>query len=563
VTNREWPSPAARRDAAFLAAAVVMSLVWYVGRLGFYSDDWAFLGRYVTASDQSVGGLFRASNSAQHAMRPVQVWLCAALYRAFGLEPLGYHVFNAVLLAANPVLLYLVIRELRAARPIALSVALIYALLPSYSTDRYWYVAFAITLSMTACLASLYACLRATAAPDRARRIAWTTIAVGAFAISALAYEVTLPIFLLGPFVVAARMWQDGAPRRTILVALLALIVVGGALVASVAGFKLRTTIRLGAEHGVPGQVVDIVRRAIDPHVRDGDYGLNAFLAARVHLGDYGVKLPATAATIARTAPRAIVVLTVAFVLMTFAYLAAVSRTVPWPSLLEWAMLVPAGAILFGLGFAIFLTNYNVQITPTGIANRSAIAAALGSATGIAGCIGWVVTWLPRRAAPIAFAAIVAATAGCGFLIVNAVSEHWVRAAQIEDAVLDGIRGRFPVLPPHSTLILDGVCPYVGPAIVFESNWDLAGALQVVFRDETLKADVVTPRLAILDEGIMTTIYGQRKMYPYDRTLFVYHAGTGAATVLSNVQAGRAYFAASRPGGSCRAGHEGVGVPLF
>ena len=150
-----WDDAPRRRDALFLAAAVVLSFVSYGPRLGFYSDDWAFFGLYATAAEQSIAGFYDASISSQHAMRPVQVWLCAALYALFDLEPLGYHLFNGALLVANAVLVHAIARELRAPRVIGLAVALTYALLPSYSTDRFWFLAFAIVLSMTTCLASI------------------------------------------------------------------------------------------------------------------------------------------------------------------------------------------------------------------------------------------------------------------------------------------------------------------------------------------------------------------------------------------------------------------------
>lgn len=136
-----------RLDALFLAAATALSCAWYVPRLRFYSDDWAFLGRYATAGDQSVAALFAASYSSHHAMRPVQLWLCAALYRTFGIEPLGYHLFNTAILLSLPVLVYLILRELERSRSIALSAALVYALLPSYSTDRFWFGSTAIRRS--------------------------------------------------------------------------------------------------------------------------------------------------------------------------------------------------------------------------------------------------------------------------------------------------------------------------------------------------------------------------------------------------------------------------------
>ena len=552
------------RDALFLAVAVVLSFASYGPRLGFYSDDWAFLGLYASAAEQSVAGFYEASMSSQHAMRPVQVWLCAVLYALFGLEPLGYHLFNGALLVANAVLVYAIARELRAARLIALAVALTYALLPSYSTDRFWFVAFAIVLSMTACLASIYAGLRVVAASPRVA-LAWAVVSPVALLISALSYEVALPLFLLLPILVGWRLlWQtQGFQPRQRLVVVAAVLAIDLVVLAGAVAFKLGTTVRLGADAGVAAQVGDIVRHAIRVDLPDGHYGLNIFSALRVHFGDAGVRLPATAWHLVQDAPAGVLVLTVAFGLFTFSYLAMVARRADWPPVRQWLALMLAGIVVFGLGYAIFLTNYNVQFTPTGIANRSAIGAALGAAMIIVGSIGLTLTPLPARIVPVALAALITVVASCGFVVINAVAQRWVEAYEIEQRVLSSIQRRFPSMPSHSALILDGVCPYVGPAVVFESNWDLAGALQVMYRDATLSADVVTPRLEIGEEGITTTIYGFAETYPYSEKLLVYNVASGVAKPLPDVASAREYFLRSARDEACPAAQEGIGVRIF
>lgn len=65
------------------------------------------------------------------------------------------------------------------------------------------------------------------------------------------------------------------------------------------------------------------------------------------------------------------------------------------------------------------------------------------------------------------------------------------------------------------------MCPYRGPAIVFESNWDLAGALGVHSGDHSLRADVITHRLKVDNRGISTFLYG-RADYQYSDNMFVY-----------------------------------------
>ena len=374
-------------------------------------------------------------------MRPVQLWLCAALYRAFGMQPLGYHVVNALLLAANPLLLYAIARGVKMARTMALSVALVYAVGPGYSTDRYWYVAFAITLSMTACLAAMLAALKAADAQGR-RALFWALASAVALLVSALAYEVALPLFLLVPLLMLLRIRRTpGALLRRRLLMVGVVLAIQGVLLAGVAQFKLRTTVRLGAQRGEAAQVADITGHLFQRGLPYGHYGLNVFSAVRVHFQEYGVRLPSATMALARTAPSRVLCLTAAFAFLSFGYFSAAFLRSRWPSPREWIALMPAGLLIFGLGYVIFLTNYNVQFTATGVANRTAIAAAVGAAIFTVGCLGWVTALLPaQRVARVCLALLITAVASCDFLIVNAVADRWAAAYQTERQVLAEIR---------------------------------------------------------------------------------------------------------------------------
>jgi hypothetical protein len=83
------------RDAGFLTLLVLLAVVWYLPRLGFYSDDWVFLGSMHP---------WRSSFPMQYAalgggtsMRPVQVFLLAILHHTFGTNPLPFHLVNNAL----------------------------------------------------------------------------------------------------------------------------------------------------------------------------------------------------------------------------------------------------------------------------------------------------------------------------------------------------------------------------------------------------------------------------------------------------------------------------------
>ena len=51
----------------------ILSIVPYVGRVGFYSDDWDHLARMDLAPDQSLAGLFRSLDTEWVRMRPAQL----------------------------------------------------------------------------------------------------------------------------------------------------------------------------------------------------------------------------------------------------------------------------------------------------------------------------------------------------------------------------------------------------------------------------------------------------------------------------------------------------------
>ena len=558
VGRSRWLTTIRSRNADLIMLAVAGSITTasYTPRLGFYSDDWAFLARYVLSPDQSIAGLFNASYSAHHAMRPVQLWLGAALYSLFGLNPLGSHLFNASLIIVNPLLVYAIARELGVTRLIGFSIALVYLALPSYSTDRFWFVAFAITLSMTTCLISIFAALK-WVTREGWRQVAWGTLSIAAAIVSGLSYEVALPVLAAVPLLMAwhSRKRFASAPLwRSATAAALMLVVV-----VSVAAFKAQTTVRLGATSGLGAQMLDIVRHAVRTDVRAGAYGLNIGEALRVHAGENALWLAPRAMVVLREMPWSEKVLSGVLVVGVFVYALALARRQDWPRLRQWFLTILGGLTVFSLGYAIFLTNYNVQFTAAGIANRSAIVAALGAAMIVVGVAG-VISSAAVRAAAYVFASIVAVCVTCGVVMTHAIAAYWIAAYAEEQRIVSAIERQLPRPPQGATLLLDGVCPYLGPAIVFESNWDLAGALQIRYRDPTIKADVVTPRLAVEDRGVTTSIYGQTTVYPYSTTLLVVSDGPGMVYGLPDASSARRYFGMNREDPGCPPGQEGIGV---
>jgi len=85
---------------------------------------------------------------------------------------------------------------------LSLAVVVVYASLPHYSTDRFWYAAAQANLSMTLYFFSSYCDLRELRSRG-VRALAWKAGAVLALFASTLAYEVFMPLFLLNPVLLA------------------------------------------------------------------------------------------------------------------------------------------------------------------------------------------------------------------------------------------------------------------------------------------------------------------------------------------------------------------------
>ncbi|MDI6772973.1 MAG: hypothetical protein QME77_10375 [bacterium] len=510
------PAPGERtgeivRDCAFLSALVVLSLVLYVGRLGFYGDDWSYLSWFGAAPHQSLLGRFDFLYSPTGTgnwvrIRPVQILHLAALYTLFDVRPLGYHLVNGAVFLCATLLLYLALSEIGLPRLLSLAVTAVYAMLPHYSTDRFWMAAFQANLSMALYFLSLCASLKALRA-GRTWLWVWQAVGVVTLAASILAYEVVLGFAYAGLVLIWYRGHQlssspsaPPAPSRTPV-----LLAVNLAVLLPITAWKLFLGAPLGMQTGLVQHLSFILRTAVGLHYGRDDYGFNIKQAVLVNFGTYGIGLPRVAwkAAFDYADPAILIVAGVAGVIV-FAHLYGVAnragRTPP-RNLLRMFL---AGLLVFGLGFAVFLATVAIQFSPTGITNRTAIAAALGVALCLVALACLVGELLCPRLRPLVLALLLALVSAAGLLINNAIARFWIAAYEKQQLVLADIRRHIPTLPSHSTLILDEVCPYVGPGIVFESSWDLTGALRMLYGDMTLQADVTSARLGVGKDGITT-----------------------------------------------------------
>ena len=119
TTLMTWPGGRGNRwqsdayDCLFLFVIATLSMANYAVQLGFYSDDWALLASMHLSKNESLIGVFtEIVRVHDHEIRPVQFLELAALYKLFGLDPLGYHLTNSTILLLDFLLLYFLVRAL-------------------------------------------------------------------------------------------------------------------------------------------------------------------------------------------------------------------------------------------------------------------------------------------------------------------------------------------------------------------------------------------------------------------------------------------------------------------
>lgn len=561
--------PLVLRDCFFLALVVILSTLLYIGDLGFYSDDWAFLGSMSTSPDQSFVGLINSLSVHELWMRPIQWIYLATLYWLFGSHSLGYHVVNAAVLVSSVVLFHLVLRELGQARIFTLAVPLVYGFLPNYSTDRFWIAAFQANLSVAFYFLSLYADLR-TLRTEEACQWVWKLFGPLGLIMSTLAYEVTLPLFLFNFLIIRYHRHNlNGSEKRdgSFFVVFKQLPIGNVLSLIAVVIFKLLTTTRLKIGDTFAFHVHWIIGQLLALDYGPGDSGLNLKQAIMVNFGTYGLQLPSVLWKIVRVYSNIGLFGLGGFIFFcSFIYLYCATRDSD-PALGKSGLfrLMGYGFVIFWLGYAMFLTNGNIQLTPTGVGNRTAIAAALGFAVSVVGGFGWISACLaPERFQRSLFCFLVALNSTSGFLITNTLASFWKTAYGKQLEVLADMRENFPNLSNKQVVILDGVCPYEGPASVFENCWDFAGALRTLYHNDAIQADVVSRKLKVTEGEVSTFVYDTDCHYPY-KNLFVYNFELKVKCELTSVEVARKYFQTFNPDHSnrCPLGYEGYGVPVF
>jgi hypothetical protein len=538
-------------DCAFLALVSALSSFLSMPRLGFYSDDWAFLASFRFAADQSFWGLYRTFNAENGTYaRPLQGLGDVLLYRLFGQNPLGYHAAITLAFLFGLCVLYCALRNLWVSRLMALSIVLVFGLLPQYSTVRLWFATTQITLSMVFYFLAVYGDTRYVRA---VQGWGWFVLSSLCLILSGLAYEAFLPLFLVNPVVMALGQFKfihGGQKSRRSRVEWWLFSLRNVPLIGLILWFKFLITPNRARRLGF--SIVNAYQAAVD-----------------LVFGAYGARLPRVLGAIrGHYWDMPTCMMTMAIVLSVAAYLAWASRghraQVPAASML--VVMLAAGFVLSGLTYAYFWDGFGFGTgVNIGVNNRVAVAASVPVAVSIVGLMGLLSVAGGRgMRSNVLFSILIALCCGCAYWIDETIASFWIEASHHQAVILGEISHAIPTVPKKTSILLDGFCPWVGPGIVFETVWDVTGALDLVYNDRSLKGDVLRPKMTITDSAVMD-LDGQS---PYSFTsLYFYDAGKKEAVRIADRESAIRYQqqSAQDPRNACIADEtlSGFGTPVW
>ena len=142
-------------------------------------------------------------------------------------------------------------------------------------------------------------------------------------------------------------------------------------------------------------------------------------------------------------------------------------------------------------------------------------------------------------------AGAVALLVASGSLVNLALGVYWRTASQQQHRVLTAIRSQFPVLPSRTVLLLDGVCPFVGPAPIFHSE-DFGSALRLLYNDLSLDGSVINPEFEIHTDHVVAKGWAEQS-FPFSEHLLLIRPGDPEVCRLRDAQAAASCIARVDP----------------
>jgi len=537
--------PAGARADAFRLGLVSLATSAVATRgFGQYSDDWNFFGQLDSVQGSSILARMTALFGPLPA-RPLQGLAHAVLHRALGSDLAAHYAVIALLDLAIVLVLHRLILRAGGVRGLALAVSLIYIALPHATTARWWISTLSTPIALLLALVALHAARRVGSAEAGHRGLPVVATA-GASLAAAFAYEIPLPLLALAPILAASEArHHPGVERRR------AAFVTGSLAVALpvIAAFLYKRAV---SSRGAPPAEPFAWGRYILHRIFEigyGELGRDLPRRAAAAIGDLGALDLATVAMLTLFA--------------VWGLGRATGNEEDRGRRRLWWLAMLAGPPLYLLGYLVAFVTTDLGLSDVGLDNRTAVAAAIGIAFAFAGLAGGVAGFAPRGIRSPAISVAVAAVFALALLVTLRAADDWRAAARAQDRVVTAVRAVAPRLPANGArLLIDGACPYVGPAPVFERRLDTSRMLQSVLGDPAAEGDVLRPGSTLDAGGFSASAYAVPSRVAYGPGLFVLDVPAREIVPLPDATAAAGYLAA-HPASSlaaCPPSREGQGV---
>jgi len=223
--------------------------------------------------------------------------------------------------------------------------------------------------------------------------------------------------------------------------------------------------------------------------------------------------------------------------------------------------------IYLGFGIVLFIAGYSLypdNPVKNGMNNRTAIAGTLGVAVSVVGLLCMLSSFATGVWRKALFGAVLGFIGMSSTLTIDVLAKFWVESYRLQKEFLSDIGSHIAALPAGTRLILDGVCPYNGPAPVFEAPWDLSSALSILYGHAGISANIVTRWLRVESGGLIIPSCCGEITYPFGQ-LLVYHLGRKVSYALSDAKAAQSYFdnVSTDRASRCPASFYGNGVDVL
>ena len=484
--------------------------------IGFYLDDWVMLN-YLSIGPESFLELlqFYFSTDPRVVNRPLEAVHFMLMFKLFGLKPLGYHIFNAMMEILSACFLYLSLKLLSGSRKFSFISSALFLLYPSHNITHYWVVSSSVSLSMLLYLWALYCDLQGA----KTRRLFLHVLSAFLFYLSLLNYEVCLPLAALNVVFVALVVreetdWRQ-AIKYTIRPAVCLSLAISGLFVYLkfiMPMFGTAWMHRISFETGLMFATIGEGIRLNLPWVAFGYFGEHAVAFARDGLG-----------------PKELVFLTAQMLVFlgTYYYLdfkdkqQLSKKAVVQP--LSGSMLVLLG--FFGVAISYTIFGLNSEYMPTFITfvNRVNTGATVGLAVIVLGLSLICRSFICDRGLSLRLNSFLPAA---GLILIFfytmanwSLAKPFVISWQLQSHIFKFFEQNGNQFKKASSILLANAPRYAGESPVFDGTWDFQSMLRIALKREDINGGVVCDRLEISEEDLKDKSKGGFLCgtYPFER----------------------------------------------